>query len=324
MKSKKGFVFLGVFSLSIMTFVPPLFAASSATFVFDFLTDPYDVADGPDYIVTATDPIDDNGTSCDMMVMIMVDATGTVTDIDTFCVDTTSGTGGSDGDYGSFGSGYLPTAGPATYALFDLTATDLAALLGLGDSDPAYYDYVVANATLLAEGYADVNGLTSGTPYSFFPTPPVVVSPDGTVSFPPPPPTPLCEEHNSSEGGVVRSSIADANGFAVNCRVLYQNGRPASYNGGALYDFSSIGVPGILELGVQQAVDIFSPSGQNYFTGGAVFCLRGTGTLIWLAASQMPRHPEIIGSYTVPDWEGFTCATLFEPGTLVLVSQTPQ
>ena len=62
---------------------------------------------------------------------------------------------------------------------------------------------------------------------------------------------------------------------------------------------------------------------MTYFEGGAVFCLRGEGTLIWLAASGQPRHAEIIGSYTVPEFPGFTCATLFEPGTLVLVTHNP-
>lgn len=62
---------------------------------------------------------------------------------------------------------------------------------------------------------------------------------------------------------------------------------------------------------------------MSHFDGGAVFCLRGEGTLIWLAASGQPRHAEIIGSYTVPDFPGFTCAILFEPGTLVLVCRDP-
>ena len=62
---------------------------------------------------------------------------------------------------------------------------------------------------------------------------------------------------------------------------------------------------------------------MTYFEGGAVFCLRGEGALIWLAASGMPHYPEIIGSYSVPEFPGFTCATLFEPGTLVLVSKNP-
>lgn len=141
---------------------------------------------------------------------------------------------------------------------------------------------------------------------------------------PPPPPTPLCEAHNFDEGGVVRSSISDADGYAVNCRVLYQNGTSVTWLGGALYSEANLGIAGLLDLGVKQAIDIFSPGGLGYFNGGAVFCLRGEGTLIWLAANGQPRHPEIIGSYTVPEFPGFTCATLFEPGTLVLVSQPPR
>ncbi|MFN8378215.1 MAG: hypothetical protein U0452_06040 [Anaerolineae bacterium] len=117
--------------------------------------------------------------------------------------------------------------------------------------------------------------------------------------------------------------MSDALGYAINCRVLYQNGAPTTWLGSVLYSSANLGVPGLLDLGVQQAVDIFSPAGMTTFEGGAVFCLRGSGTLIWLAASGIPHHAEIIGSYTVPDFPGFTCATLFEPGTLVLVSENP-
>jgi hypothetical protein len=140
---------------------------------------------------------------------------------------------------------------------------------------------------------------------------------------PPPPPVPLCAAHNFDAGGTVRSSLSDANGSAVNCRVLYQNGHATTWLGSDLYSAGSLGVEGIMELGVQQAIDIFSPGGVAVFEAGAVFCLRGPGTLIWLAASGSPRHAEIIGSYTVPEFSGFTCATLFEPGTLILVSQNP-
>ncbi len=150
----------------------------------------------------------------------------------------------------------------------------------------------------------------------------IIVTPE--PELPPPPPTPLCEAHNFDEGGIVRSSTSDALGYAINCRVLYQNGSPTTWLGNDLYHIGSIGIEGLEALGIHQAVDIFSPTGMNYFEGGAVFCVRGSGTLIWLAASQTPRHPEIIGSYTVPDFPNFTCATLFEPGTLVLVSQTPR
>lgn len=135
----------------------------------------------------------------------------------------------------------------------------------------------------------------------------------------PPPPVPLCDTHNFSDSGVVRVSARDAMGFALNCRVLYQNGQTVLWLNNPLYNEGTLGSSGLLNLGVQQAIDIFSPSGMTYFEGGAVFCLRGTGTLIWLAASGQPRVPHIIGSYAVDDFPNFTCATLFEPGTLILV-----
>lgn len=141
--------------------------------------------------------------------------------------------------------------------------------------------------------------------------------------MPPPPPTPTCTAHNFDPGGVVRTSAPDVLSAAINCRVLYQNGASTTWMGYSLYSEANLGAPGLLDLGVLQAVDIFSPAGLTYFDGGAVFCERGMGTLIWMAASGMPRHPEIIGSYTVPEFPGFTCATLFEPGTLILVSENP-
>ncbi len=141
--------------------------------------------------------------------------------------------------------------------------------------------------------------------------------------LPPPPPTPTCEEQNFAENGVVRTGIPNAIAYAINCRVLYQNGAATTWFGSPLYTEGNLGVPGLLELGVRQAIDIFSPPGMTYFEGGAVFCLRGEGTLIWLAASGSPRHAEIIGSYPVTEFPGFTCATLFEPGTLILVTQNP-
>ena len=142
-------------------------------------------------------------------------------------------------------------------------------------------------------------------------------------TLPPPPPTPLCIDLNFDENGVVRASLSDAFGYAIHCRVLYQNGRSTQWLGNSLYSESNLGIPGLTELGILQAIDIFSPSGMTYFTGGGVFCLRGEGTLIWLSANQSPRHAEIIGSYTVPEFPGFTCATLFEPGAFVLVQHNP-
>ena len=168
---------------------------------------------------------------------------------------------------------------------------------------------------------------TVTTPATPTPTSPYTATPTlaaQAATVPLPPPTPLCEDHNFAQGGVVRASTADALGYAIHCRVLHQNSAPTSWLGGDLYNAGSIGHQGVFDLGVIQAVDIFSPMGMTTFEGGGVFCLRGQGTLIWLAAKNAPRIAEIIGSYTVDDFPGFTCATLFEPGTLVLVRNDPR
>jgi hypothetical protein len=42
-----------------------------------------------------------------------------------------------------------------------------------------------------------------------------------------------------------------------------------------------------------------------------------------MAASSAPRVPVLVSGYEIDDFPGFTCATLFEPGTLVLVRDNP-
>jgi hypothetical protein len=128
---------------------------------------------------------------------------------------------------------------------------------------------------------------------------------------------------NFDDRAVIRTGIPDSLVDSINIRVLYANGAPVQWLGDALYNAGSVGIEGIFDLGIQQAADIFSPNGMTHFEEGAVFCLSGEGTLIWLAASGVPRQAEIIGSYEVDDFPDFTCATLFEPGTLVLVRMNP-
>ncbi len=142
---------------------------------------------------------------------------------------------------------------------------------------------------------------------------------------PPPPPAPTCDTENQNPDAVVRTGVPDALAYAINCRVLYHNGGATTWLGSPLYSEANLGIAGLLDLGVQQAVDIFSPppSSLTYFEGGFVMCLRGEGTLIWMAASRSPRVAEIIGSYSVPEFPGLTCTSIFEPGTLILVSENP-
>jgi hypothetical protein len=147
-----------------------LWALTSATFVFDFAGDPGDNGDGPQYDVTGVGPIDD-GTGCDEVVMVMVDPTGAPLDIDPFCLSLVDGTGSDDGDYGTINS---PVASPATYTLFDVDAADVAALSGISQSDPAYIDYLVANADCLTEHTLAVDGLPTDTPFQFCFAAPIV------------------------------------------------------------------------------------------------------------------------------------------------------
>jgi hypothetical protein len=124
---------------------------------------------------------------------------------------------------------------------------------------------------------------------------------------------------NANPDGIVRSGIPDHLRNDVNVREIVINGEYPAWNGSPAANAGFIGNPGVLELGVRQAVDIFSPTGLTYFEGGIVVCLRGEGTLIYMNANHAPRLAEIVGSYEVPEFPGFTCVTLFEPGTLVLV-----
>ncbi|MCC6803678.1 MAG: hypothetical protein IT319_12415, partial [Anaerolineae bacterium] len=142
-----------------------------------------------------------------------------------------------------------------------------------------------------------------------------------TPVFPTPPDTPRCDLRNFSPNDVMRAGVRPE--FDLFCRTLVQWSEFVYYFDAAITSYANVGIEALIRLGIIQAVDIFSPSGQTYFEGGYVMCLAGEGTLIWLDATNAPRHADIIGSYTVPEFPGFTCATLFTPGTLVLVETVP-
>jgi hypothetical protein len=159
---------------------------------------------------------------------------------------------------------------------------------------------------------------------TFTPSPTSIISALPPTDVPPPPPAPLAADVNSNPDSIVRAGIPDALRTDINIREIVSNGEFPQWQGNALTDGGFIGIQGILDLGVLQAVDIFSPTGLRYFEGGIVICLRGEGTLIYLNAKNAPRIPEIVGSYEVDDFPGFTCITLFEPGMLVMVHETPE
>jgi hypothetical protein len=167
---RRRFAFLVLPLLVALAASAPVSAVSSATFTFG-PPDATDDADGPNYSITGIAPIDD-GTACDAVVMIMVDATGQVTDADDLCLPIPAGTAVDDMDAGSFGTAYIPTLGPITFTLFDLTAADLAALSAFSINDQEYVDYVLANARCLSEQFLaastipDLSTIPAGTPFS--------------------------------------------------------------------------------------------------------------------------------------------------------------
>lgn len=179
---------------------------------------------------------------------------------------------------------------------------------------PTYTETQTIEATPSPTATASLTPVPSLTPAitaTFIPT--------STVAAPPPPPAPLAADVNAASDGIVRSGVPDQLRNDINVREIVVNGEYPTWQGSASAHAGFIGNPGILEMGVRQAVDIFSPTGLSYFEGGIVICLRGEGTLIYMNANHAPRFAEIVGSYEVPEFPGFTCVTLFEPGTLVLV-----
>lgn len=220
-----------------------------------------------------------------------------------------------------------PIITSSSYVLATVGTPFTHTFTAVGDPAPTLY-YGFEN---LPPGVVRIENTLTGTPtqtgtYSITVAAMNGIEPDAIQTLtivvgeiPTPPPAPQAEDVNFDSGSVARTGIPESLVDSIYIRELYQNGAPTQWLGGDQYNAGSIGIQGILDLGIRQAIDIFSPNGLTYFYNGAVFCLRGEGSLIWLAASGVPRHAEIIGSYTVPEFPGYTCATLFEPGTLVLV-----
>lgn len=148
-------------SLAVIVFVflvVPLAvnAVSSATISF------LDSSDQPQYQATGSNPVDESG-GCDIVSMMMTDATGQITDIDTFCMDATSGIGVDYTDWGSYASGYVATQGPVTYTLYDTAPGDAC----YNDENSLACGSLLLSGSVacVGENYYQPSGLPAGTPY---------------------------------------------------------------------------------------------------------------------------------------------------------------
>ena len=146
-----------------------------------------------------------------------------------------------------------------------------------------------------------------------------------TPNWPEPPPEALvCTDYNFDTNGVVRAGLPQSYGYGVYCHLLVSNRNYMTWYGVQISNSGNIGVESVLYDGVIQAVDVFSPVGMTSFEPGAMICLRGSGSMIFLAQQQAPRVPQELSTYTVDEYfPGFTCTTIYEPGILVLVESLP-
>ena len=132
---------------------------------------------------------------------------------------------------------------------------------------------------------------------------------------------PLCANLDGSTTDLVRADVPSdtvAQG-SVFCRALVENGALRSGE-----NLAEIGVPAVLARGVLQAVDVFgldhSGHSVSHFTAPVRVCLRGDGALLYLDATTAPRQMRELVAVLA---EGYTCATIPNAGTVVLVERGP-
>jgi hypothetical protein len=137
-----------------------------------------------------------------------------------------------------------------------------------------------------------------------------------------PPPATACTDVNFEDPGIIRTAFeSDADRAALSCRLLASGGGYLSWLGSPLTSSANVGNQTVLDLGVVAAVDIAGPGG---FQAGVAICLQGSGHMIYLDASEAPRVPRLWSTWTTPSFPGYTCTTIYAPGTVVLVANPPR
>ncbi|MCA0455174.1 MAG: Ig domain-containing protein [Chloroflexi bacterium] len=154
------------------------------------------------------------------------------------------------------------------------------------------------------------------------PTPTPV--PVEVVQLPEPPPAPTCTDTNFEETGMIRTNFTnDADRAGLSCRLVAANGSYMTWLGGPLTNSGMIGDQTVLDLGVVAAVDVFSASAANGFMGDVNICLKGSGYMIYMNANSSPRVPQLWSAWTTDAFPGYTCTTLYAPGTVIMVTNKP-
>lgn len=126
---------------------------------------------------------------------------------------------------------------------------------------------------------------------------------------------PLCSLIGGGTNSIVRANVADGTvpQGSVFCQVITENSNH-------IRNAAEIGVPSLIERGPIQAVEVFGllHDGQSApdFAIPVTVCLAGSGQFVYLNALQAPREPAYLPSTASA---GYTCATISDAGTVVLV-----
>ncbi|MCB9457393.1 MAG: hypothetical protein H6671_15515 [Anaerolineaceae bacterium] len=139
-----------------------------------------------------------------------------------------------------------------------------------------------------------------------------------------PPPATRCTDVNFEDPGKIRSHFTnDADRPGLGCRLIAAGGSYMYWLGSPITNAGNIGAQNVLNLGLVAAVDVFSTTGVTGFAGDVNICLQGSGYIIYMNASGAPRQPQLWSAWTTDTFPGYTCTTLYAPGTVVLVANAP-
>jgi hypothetical protein len=164
---------------------------------------------------------------------------------------------------------------------------------------------IVLNFTIVSTDAPEYNGVQPITLR--------LTSQDNDVAFPTPPPVPLCALIEGGTNSIVRANVPSGLNANVFCRILVQSGTyfrtPAE-----------VGDQTLIDAGVLQSVDVFGFTANGVqvvqFNQPVQVCLQGSGHMFYRDASNAPR---ITVPLTSSSSNGYTCASIPNAGTVVLV-----
>lgn len=153
---------------------------------------------------------------------------------------------------------------------------------------------------------------------------PPVVPRAVAVKIPDPPPATRCTDTNFENPGAIRSHFTnDIDRAELYCRLIASGGSYMYWFGSPITNAGNVGSQNVLDLGLVGAVDVFSIKDVTGFVGDVDICLKGNGYMIYMNANGQPRVPQLWSSWTTNAFPGYTCTTLYAPGTVILVANKP-